>query len=71
MDLSDTLACRYYPEAEAWPAGLKRALESDLRTPLASSAIGWAALGAVVNILKVLDIQSALPSQSRDFVKHF
>ena len=42
----------YYPEAEAWPVGLKGALESDLRTPLASSTMAWAALGAVVNILK-------------------
>ena len=46
---------RYYPETEAWPAGLKRALEPDLRTPLASRSMGWGALGAVVNILKVLE----------------
>ena len=45
----------YYPEgADAWPAGLRGALESDLRTPLGSRAMGWGALGAVVNILKVL-----------------
>ena len=62
---------RYYPETEAWPAGLKRALEPDLRTPLASRSMGWGALGAVVNILKVLDIQSDHVGWRLDYVLMF